>query len=109
MSDYYARDGQPLDLHSWAAMTGDLDYKRVAETWVDDGVWVSTVWLGLDHNFMPDGPPLIFETMIFASHLAIDGETWRCSTEAQAKAMHQLALLYVNDSLASHWGRTDDR
>ena len=29
-------------------------------------VWVSTVLLGIDHNFEEDGPPLIFETMVFA-------------------------------------------
>lgn len=26
---------------------------------------VSTVFLGLDHNFRPAGPPLLFETMVF--------------------------------------------
>lgn len=26
---------------------------------------VSTVFLGLDHNFCDDGPPLLFETMVF--------------------------------------------
>jgi hypothetical protein len=27
--------------------------------------WVSTVFLGLDHNFFFNGPPLVFETMVF--------------------------------------------
>lgn len=40
---------------------------RVAETMVIEGVRVSTVYLGLNHNFMPDGPPLIFETMTFVT------------------------------------------
>lgn len=26
---------------------------------------VSTVFLGLDHRFIPDGPPVVFETMVF--------------------------------------------
>ncbi len=26
---------------------------------------VSTVFLGLDHNYAPNGPPILFETMIF--------------------------------------------
>lgn len=29
-----------------------------------DGSWVSTVFLRLDHNF-GDGPPILFETMVF--------------------------------------------
>jgi hypothetical protein len=27
--------------------------------------WVSTVFLGLDHRFFGDGPPVLFETMAF--------------------------------------------
>jgi hypothetical protein len=27
--------------------------------------WVSTVFLGLDHNYCFDGPPILFETMAF--------------------------------------------
>lgn len=27
--------------------------------------WISTVFLGLDHNFSDSGPPLLFETMVF--------------------------------------------
>lgn len=39
---------------------------RVAQTWLDDKrVRVSTVFLGNDHRFFGDGPPILFETMIF--------------------------------------------
>jgi hypothetical protein len=27
--------------------------------------WVSTVFLGIDHNFSGDGPPVLFETIVF--------------------------------------------
>lgn len=33
-----------------------------------DKVVVSTVFLGLDHNMMGRGPPLIFETMVFLNN-----------------------------------------
>lgn len=39
---------------------------RVAETTLDDGRWVSTVCLMIDHNW-GDGPPVVFETMVFPS------------------------------------------
>lgn len=29
--------------------------------------WVSTTFLGMDHNIYDEGPPLLFETMIFES------------------------------------------
>lgn len=46
---------------------------------------VSTVFLGLDHNY-GRGDPLIFETMIFGGPL--DNATYRYSTWVQAEAGH---------------------
>jgi hypothetical protein len=50
-------------------------------------VEISTVFLGLDHNFFGKGPPVLFETMVFGGEL--DEETERCSTWEQAEEMHQ--------------------
>ena len=42
--------------------------KRVAETTLETGEWVSTVFLGLDHSFYGDGQdPILWETMVFAN------------------------------------------
>jgi hypothetical protein len=74
-------------------LLADEEYKRVKQdVFVYDGepVNVSTVWLGLDHNWWPDRPPLIFETMIFGGKL--DLEVWRYSTEEQAVAGHADAV-----------------
>lgn len=50
---------------------------------------VSTVLLPFDHQW-GDGPPLIFETMIFGG----PHNEWqeRCSTLEEARAMHQRAV-----------------
>lgn len=49
---------------------------------------VSTVFLGLDHNFCDEGPPILWETMVFGGKL--DKETDRCGgSREQAEAMHQ--------------------
>lgn len=65
-SRYYDRGGVPISLMRAAVLGEDDAYKRVAQDYLGDGeIWVSTVWLGLDHNFMGVGPPLIFETMMF--------------------------------------------
>jgi hypothetical protein len=65
---HFDRQGQPISLRQWAQLFEDESYKRVAEDHLDDGrVWVSTVWLGFNHNW-GSGPPLIFETMVFVRH-----------------------------------------
>lgn len=47
----------------------DPNGKRVAQTEVAPGVKVSTVCLGLNHNWDDDGDPIIFETMVFGGVL----------------------------------------
>ena len=39
--------------------------ERVVAQHTIKGHSVSTVFLGLDHNFSKGGPPILFETMIF--------------------------------------------
>lgn len=64
----YDRQGKPLTMDEWAKQMGaKTDLRRVARSTLTDGKVVSTVWLGLDHNFSRSGPPLIFETMVFDS------------------------------------------
>ncbi len=89
MSDYYARDGSPMTMMEWAnSFETRRDLKRVAETTLPNGRWVSTVWLGLNHSF-GNGPPLIFETMVFPSREKLSEEDCdRYSTEAEALAGH---------------------
>lgn len=50
---------------------------------------VSTVFLSIDHQF-GDGPPLLFETMIFGGDR--DGDTWRYSTWEEPEAGHAAAV-----------------
>jgi len=48
---------------------------------------VSTVFLGLDHNFSGTGPPVLWETLVFGGPL--DGEGGRYTTKAAALQGHQ--------------------
>lgn len=75
---HWILDGQtpvPTDLITWARWFEDNHGNRhVGNDFVDtpDGkIRVSTVFLGLDHNFSPAGPPLLFESLVFFA----DGET----------------------------------
>ncbi len=50
-----------------------------------EGVQISTVFLSLDHN-LSDGPPVLWETMVFGGLL--DGEQDRYTSKADALAGH---------------------
>jgi hypothetical protein len=68
-------------------------------------VRISTVFLGLDHNFNPHGPPILFETMIFGGihNQYMD----RYATKAEALAGHARALNMVRET--THESRTTRR
>ncbi len=84
MSDYYYKNGKPIEgegmepLMKWSNLKDYTDYSWVKKTKVGE-VKISTVWLGLDHNFDGVGPPIIFETMIFGGDH--DEDQWRYSNE----------------------------
>ena len=73
------------DLRRWGSYLecGDL---CVALTG-NDAIRVSTVFLGLDHNFGWDGPPVLFETMVFGGEH--DREQERYCTWDEAEAGHK--------------------
>jgi len=83
-------DGEPVvgpaDVESWARMFDWSSTDRiVAKTDIDGEVEVSTVFLGLDHAVW-DGPPMLFETMIFGG--PHDNSQWRYTLRKQAQAGH---------------------
>ena len=51
------------------------------------------MFLGLDHNYLRRGPPILFETTIFGGRL--DHSRNRCATWDEAKAMHAEAVQQV--------------
>ena len=102
MSDKYILKGHvavPANTEEWARFFENIDNRRVASTNFGEDIRVSTVFLGLDYRFGNDGPPLIFETMIFGG----DFDDWqkRCSTWEEAETLHAEACKLVTDTLAS--------
>lgn len=68
---WYDKTGKPLrDYDKIEKLLEDFEYKRIARTEVGP-YFVSTVWLGLDHDFSfthfdkVNPRPVIFETMVF--------------------------------------------
>jgi len=81
----FDQSGEPITVEAWGALHDVDGYVFVRKTTIGD-VEVSTVWLGIDHQH-GDGPPLIFETMIFGGDH--HGETWRYPTHDDAVAGHE--------------------
>lgn len=79
----------------WARDFEKVENRRVAYDEVGDRR-VSTVFLGIDHNY-GDGPPLLFETMVFPLNNFDEEICERCSTWEQAEAQHARILKQVQD------------
>lgn len=77
------------DLMKWARWYGTVE-RHVGNDTLPNGVHVSTVFLGLDHNFSGIGRPILWETMIFGGEH--DQYQERYTTREEAIAGHEVAL-----------------
>lgn len=96
---WYDRDGEPITVQQAEELLRDIDARIVAREQIGDRV-VSTVHLVLDHALFDDGPPMIFETAVFAvsPEVTSDFDVYgRASTETTALAMHDQAAAAVRD------------
>ena len=96
MTDCYMLEGTVAvpceDVRTWAKWFETAN-RHVAKNQIG-AVRVSTVFLGLDHSF-DEGPPLLFETMIFGG--THDEEQWRYATWDEAVAGHRKAVALVKE------------
>jgi len=92
---HYILDGKtPVKCHNsltWSKWfeTADLHVAQLSK----GDVYVSTVFLGIDHNFSTGGPPILFETMIFGGEH--DGKQWGYATWEEAENGHEEACRLV--------------
>jgi hypothetical protein len=120
-------EGNPISMRDWVRLFefAREEYKRVGSTWLKAepkvalfgfwqkhyAIWVSTVWLGLNHAWHPDMEPHIFETIAFEAEparnsvfFAIDAP-WdiydRYSTLDQALEGHQRCVQEFSGKVVS--------
>lgn len=79
----------------WISFMEDLTRRRVALDEVSPEVHISTVFLGLDHNFGGEGGPILFESLVFGGPL--DGEMRRYRTWDEAVEGHYQLVVTVKD------------
>ena len=99
MNNYILNDqGKPVlepNILRWARWYESAD-RRVAWSDISQGVHVSTVFLGIDHNF-GGGPPLLYETMVFGGPM--DQHQERYTTREEAVAGHEEVVRRVKEIL----------
>lgn len=103
MSKLYVLDAEnrPVrihDLREWGQWFEHSSNRIVGMTQINSEVHVSTVFLGLDHRFGGNGPPLLFETMVFGGPM--DQEQWRYSSWDDAAANHEMVVKRARAAMA---------
>jgi hypothetical protein len=94
VSDYYILDDDNnvveagvMEWGEWWEANSRAGGRRFLARTALEKVWVSTVFLGADHG-LGDGPPLIFESMVFPLDSVADLDGKRYSTYAEALHGH---------------------
>jgi hypothetical protein len=84
----------PVDLMTWAKEFEDIAHRRIGLDEIN-GIEVSTVFLGTDHNWL-GGTPILFETMVFDREAIgdqfADLRCWRYHTRGAARAGHEAVV-----------------
>jgi hypothetical protein len=84
------------NLSKWAKWFENSKNRVVKQTYIGASM-VSTVFLGTDHRFTGDGPPILWETLIFYGPK--DGQGRRYDSEETAKAGHEEFVEIVRKGL----------
>jgi len=95
--EYYILQGKKVvpisDIRECSEFLSKIDNRRVAYTEISPESHVSTVFLCFDHSFTPDGPPILFETLVFGGEMA--DEMARYSTWDEAVEGHEKMVACV--------------
>lgn len=108
LGKYRLEGKQPIherDLLAWCKWFETAD-RIVAQTQIGDVAMVSTVFLGIDHNWSGRGAPVLFETMTFEMHgaamVSADGLSQdRYTTWEKAEAGHARVVEHMKEMLAA--------
>ena len=101
---YILKNGEPhqtTDIMVWGQWMEHANRKLALD--VIDDVRISTVFLGLDHSFGREGPPMLWETMTFAPLIhELDGKQARYRSREAALKGHADMVALVHRTLYPH-------
>lgn len=93
---YYDRHGRRITRATWAALAARAGYTELAYdtlTAAGNPVSVTTFWLGICARGAGTGPPMIFRTVAYRTH--IEQEAWCWPTHAAALEGHRRVLAWL--------------
>lgn len=103
-AEWYDRDGCPVSLQRISALLDDSAYRQVARSTVMDAAdprivrEVSTIWIGRDQG-SGYGPPLIYETAVFAEGEMLEESCEYYATDRQAYEGHVATVVHVSTAM----------
>jgi len=100
---YILKNKEPVlceDFTEWGKWFNVISNRIVAKDKVGNEpneVMISTVFLGMDHNWSGKGDPILFETMVFGGELNEDCERY-CTWE-EAEKGHEMWIKKVKKTI----------
>lgn len=95
---WYDRKGETIPVEQANKLLADPEYVRVG-LHEEGGYRVLTRWLGLDHRFVGQGPPLLFETSTVRPDGYAPGGGQRYTNEIAALAGHDQAVMHLRTEI----------
>jgi hypothetical protein len=95
---YVLKDGKPVperDPRNAGAFIGSHVDKTLLRASNGTEICISTVFLGVDHNYSGKGPPVLWKTMIFWDGNDLDSWQKRYTSEEAAREGHQAGVAMV--------------
>ncbi|QNR70384.1 hypothetical protein IAQ67_28945 (plasmid) [Paenibacillus peoriae] len=91
---YYDRQGNPITRERFNELDADVSYRTVRNEYLENGLYVSTIWVGLDRGLMRLNrsleKPIIFDTAVFED-LTLIYQRYSCD-EDEALSCHEDAV-----------------
>jgi hypothetical protein len=95
-------EGEPeecRDLLKWAEWRGEHRAECVLFQDTVGDTFISTVFLSHDHDWFGEGPPILWETMIFNGPPGLEYSMWRYRSKLKALEGHVRAVEEVKAAL----------
>lgn len=93
------REFPAYDTRHWSYFMESARF--ICHTYVESQptILVSTSFLGVDHNLLREGPPVLWETMVFKDHKVLDDYTKRYTSHHDAVIGHSETVNIVKERL----------
>lgn len=86
----------------WQQKALPENHLQTSLTWLERSVWVSTVYLVINHQWDSSQPPLLWETMINSDGDFIDWMHRYTTRAAATSAHHKIVGMFVSQGATMH-------